>query len=343
MNSSQVTSSRDHALLTITPGCVNRGNLIIEHAVRSCFGFPNFAVEINAHRPLGEKELEAIHRCRALVLPGATLLQPEDHATAPGLAAVEIPILTPGVALRSPEDLADLALAQQLSQTVGSRDPFTHRSLRNAGLESALVGCPTLLLGDAERWKLRPGPVVFSPGLGFQELIAASIKACAAVAPTVALLHAPERQDLSGLGLAAGDVEAVPLDSAEQAHELIAGASVVVTSRIHALLTALVHGTPAFFLGPWYDSRYSLVEYLGVPIEPPVPRRLQRLVEGAVSGRRLPPATPFRRARTLRRNLVRWFDEVAAPLGLPVAEELPGVRQVRSAGAVEAASRGALA
>jgi hypothetical protein len=318
-----------HALLTITPGCVNRGNLIIEHAVRSCLGSPSFTVEINAHKPLREEDLEAIHRCRALVLPGATLLQPEDHATAPGLASVRIPILTPGVALRSPEDLADLTLARQLALPVGSRDPFTHRSLRDAGLATTLVGCPTLLLGAAETWCSRPGPVVFSPGLGAQELIAACARACAAVAPTALLLHAPERQDLAVLGLQDEDIGTVPLDSAEQAHELIAQASVVVTSRIHALLTALVHGTPVIFLGPWYDSRYSLVEYLGVPIEPPVPRRLQRLVEGAVSGRRLPPETPFQRALALRCNMVRWLDEVAAPVGLPVAEELPGVRQAR--------------
>lgn len=313
----------DLALLSITRRCVNRGNLIIEHAVRRALGVERFAVELDAHQPLGEAELEAIHRCRALVLPGATLLQPEDHAAAAALDRVEVPILAPGVALRSSDDRPDLGVARHLKLAVGSRDPFTHHALRQAGIPSALVGCPTLLLGAAEAWCRREGPVVFSPGLGAQEPIRACAAACAAEEPTVLLLHAPERQDAADLGLDDGSVEVRSLDSAEQAFELIAGASVVVTSRIHALLSAIIHGTPAIFLGPWYDSRYSLVEYLGVPIEPPVPRRIGRLVAAARAGE-MPPATVFERARRLRAGLAGWLEEVAGPLGVRVPP-LPGV------------------
>ena len=172
-------------------------------------------------------------------------------------------------------------------------------------------------------------PVVVSPGLGPQEPIRDCVRACAAVAPTVLLLHAPDRQGAAELGLDDGTVEVRGLDSAEQAFALIAGASVVVTGRIHALLSAIIHGTPAIFLGPWYDSRYSLVEDLGVPIEPPVARRIARLVEAVHTGE-LPPSTVFGRAARLRANLVRWLHEVAAPLGVAVPA-LPGVLAVRPA------------
>lgn len=305
----------EFGLFSITPNCVNRGNLIIEYAARrilACDGF----VEIDAHQPLSDRDAEALNACRAAVFPGATLLQPEDHASMQQLDRLRVPIVALGSALRSINGAADLGVARRLGTIAGSRDPFTHQALTDAGIESRMVGCPVLLLARAERWEPRDGPIVYSLGLGNQEALAQCALACAEVAPTVLLLHAPERQRLDSPKLMS-----VELESAEQAFDLIRNASVVVTSRMHAYLTAMLFGVPAIFVGGWYDSRYSLLEWLGVPIEPPVPNRILRLAAGCAGGTRLPPDFCFERADRLRRAQVEWMEEAGAPLGLRFTEE----------------------
>jgi len=302
-------------LFSITRNCVNRGNLIIEYAARTILGSPDF-VEIDAHQPLTRADAEALNACRAVILPGATLLQPEDHPAMEQLDAIRVPIVALGSALRSISGVPELAVAGRLGTIAGSRDPFTHQALTDAGIPSRLVGCPVLLLGRADRWEPRDGPIVYSLGLGEQRALEACAHACAEVGPTVLLLHAPARQRLD-----APHLTSVPLDSAEQALELIRSASVVVTSRMHAYLTAMLFGVPAIFIGGWYDSRYSLLEYLGVPIEPPVPERIRRLAAGCRDGSRLPVEFCFERADRLRAAQVAWMEEVGAPLGLHLTAE----------------------
>jgi hypothetical protein len=304
------------AFASITRACVNRGNLIIEHAARRALGVDRYAVEIDAHQPMTDTDVTAINQCDVLVLPGATLLQPGDHPALETLERVTVPTIAFSAALRSQEDRPDLRIARLCHRPIGSRDPFTHRALQAAGIESALVGCPTLLLGAAEDWQRRDGPIVFSAGLGHQATLGACARACAAAGPVVLLLHAPARQTAETLGLAERELPEHPLTDAEDALALIATAAVVVTSRIHALLAALVAGTPCVFLGPWYDSRYSLVEQLAVPIEPPVPRRIHQLVTRLKNGD-LPSTRPLEKAHELRQALRRWLRDTAGPLGLP--------------------------
>lgn len=300
----------DVGLFSITPNCVNRGNLIIEHAARTILACDSF-VEIDAHQPLTDADVDALNACRAAVFPGATLLQPEDHASMQSLDRLRIPIVALGSALRSLSGVPDLDVARRLGTIAGSRDPFTHQALTDAGIESRMIGCPVLLLARADRWEPRDGPIVYSLGLGDQRPLEACAIACAEVAPTVLLLHAPERQRLDAPGLAS-----VELESAEQAIALIRSASVVVTSRMHAYLTAMLFGVPAIFVGGWYDSRYSLLEFLGVPIEPPMPNRILRLAAGCADGSRLPPDVCFERADRLRAAQAEWMEDVGAPLGL---------------------------
>ena len=308
--------ARSTALFSITPRCVNRGNLIIEYATRQILDVDGPFLEIDAHKPLTPSDVDSLNACRAIVFPGATLLQPEDHVSMQQLEAIRVPILAIGSALRSMTGVADLDVARRLGAIAGSRDPFTHHALTDAGIPSRLVGCPTLLLGSTDRWQPRDGPIVYSLGLGNQQAAEACVLACADIGPTIALLHAPERQRPERPG-----VTNVELESAEQAFALIRGASVVVTSRIHAYLTALLFGVPAIFAGGWYDSRYSLLEYLGVPIEPPAPERIRRLVAGCRDGSRLPPEACFERAATLRSAQVSWMEEAGAPLGIRLKKE----------------------
>jgi hypothetical protein len=301
-----------YALFGITRDCINRGNLIIEHATREVLGLGPSTLTVDAHRRLAPEEITAINASRALVLPGATILQSEDHEAAADLAAITCPILPLGVAMRSEIDLPDHGVVRLLKLPIGSRDPFTHGALVARKIPSRLVGCQTLLLGRAARWREQEGPIVVSLGLGKQAPLEACAAACAEVGPVVLLNHAPGRQRDRVDHPA---VSSVTLESAGQVFSLLRRASVVVTGRIHALLSCIVLGVPVLFLGGWFDSRYSLIEHLGVPIEPPVPLRIRRLVERARAGR-MPSDRCLEIADGLRRSMLAYLDEVARPLGL---------------------------
>lgn len=307
----------DVGVLTITRGCINRGNLIIEHAVREVLGLQDCAVEVDAHNPIDDSDLARLNACRIVVLPGATLLQAGHHPAADALHRISTPILALGAALQSRAGASDLRIARLVAPPLGSRDPFTHRAACDADLDSRLVGCPTLLLGSAEAWQTRAGPIVFSPGLGPQVALADCCRACADVGDVILLLHAPALQSAESLGITDDNIDVRELASARDALRLFARAAVVVTSRIHAALGALVSGTPVVFLGPWHDSRYTLVEHLGLPIEPPIPSRISRLVEDAVLGRGLSDST-YETVTVLRSALKAWIrDTVPSALRQP--------------------------
>jgi hypothetical protein len=256
------------------------------------------------------RDIAAVNACSALILPGATLLQPEDHPVARQLVSITCPILPIGVALRSRLGRADVSVARRFTIPVGSRDPFTHQSLRRSGIASYLVGCQTLLLGRADTWQRREGPIVASLGLGMQSTLRQCVTACAEIDETIVLNHAPGAQPhpFSGPRL-----QVLDMDSAASAFDLYGKASVVVTGRIHALLTCIMLGTPVVFFGGWCDSRYSLVQYLGVPIEPAVPGRIRRLVERIRNGESGTDVV-LERADRLRDSMRQYIEDVAKPV-----------------------------
>jgi hypothetical protein len=301
-----------YSLLSIVPKCINRGNIVIEAATRQVLGLGASTLSVNAHSRISSENLKLINRSKALILPGATLLQPGDHPAVDDLPAVKVPILALGVALRSPLDVIDLKVARHIKLPIGSRDPFTHQALHSRGLKSHLVGCQTLLLGQASRWQERKGPVLFCPGLGSIQPQEDCIRSCVDIDKTIVLCHAPAVQMYNSRH---PDVDVVPLEGLDQVLSLIESASVVVTGRIHGFLLSLVKGTPAIFLGGWYDSRYSLLDFLAVPIEPPVPRRISRIVERVRNGK-LPDDRCFQSAKKLRISMRAFLRLVAQSLGL---------------------------
>ena len=302
-----------YAYLNITAACINRGNLLIDEATRRILHLdPGRTVDFDAHSPLSGDDIDRINACRAVVLPGATLLQPEDHPAAGALGQVRRPILAVGVALRSVLEVPDLAVARHVDLPVGSRDPFTHRSLRRAGIRSSLVGCQTLFFGRAQEWRRQDGPIVIILGLGDQRPLERCALACAELGPTIVLAQAPgwQREVFDH-----PNVTVEEITSTDQTLALLGSAAVVVTGRLHALLAAIALGVPAIFLGGWYDSRYSLIEHLGVPVEPPVPVRIRRLTGRVLDGT-MPRDRCLEVADQLREAMRLYLSLVAEPLGL---------------------------
>jgi Polysaccharide pyruvyl transferase len=316
------TATTDYAYLSIAVRCVNRGNLLIDEATRRILHLdPDRTVEFDAHSPLSGDDIDRIDACRALVLPGATLLQPEDHPSVGALGQIRSPVVALGVALRSILDVPDVTVARQLGLPVGSRDPFTHRSLRRAGIRSRLVGCQTLFFGRAQQWLRQDGPIVITLGLGDQRPLERCALACAELGPTVVLAQAPgwQREAFDHPNVT---VEAIT--GTDQTLALLGGAAVVVTGRLHILLAAVALGVPMIFMGGWYDSRYSLIEHLRVPVEPPVPLRIRNLAGRVLDGT-MPRSRCLDVAENLRQAMRQYLNQVAEPLGLgtPAGEPEP--------------------
>ena len=240
-------SAVGYAYLSVTARCINRGNLLIDEATRRILHLdPASTVDFDAHSPLSGDDIDRINACPALVLPGATLLQPEDHPAVGALGQVRCPVLALGVALRSILDAPDVAVARHVGLPVGSRDPFTHRSLRRAGIRSRLVGCQTLFFGQAQQWRRQDGPIVVTLGLGEQRPLERCALACAELGPTIVLAQAPgwQREVFDH-----PNVTVQAITGADQTLALLGGAAVVVTGRLHMLLAAVALGVPVHLHG----------------------------------------------------------------------------------------------
>jgi hypothetical protein len=291
--------------LSIVDGCENYGNCIIEETLRGIIGGPTDHA-ISAFRPLSQGDATALSLRRAVVLPGATLLDSREYPALLSLRSVQSRIFGLGVAFCAEDhEKLDLDIALQLSQPIGSRDPFTHESLTANGIRSELIGCASLFVGDAVRWTHQPGNIVFSFGRGPQLPLVQCLLSCAELGKTTVLDHVPRLQPK--LALAPG-IERMPLTGRDHAIRTYRAASVVVTSRIHALLPCIALGTPCLFLGGWRDSRYSLLDLLGVPVHEPVPDRVRAIVSSILSGL-TPSDRPLAQAAQLRANFGQYLGE----------------------------------
>lgn len=295
------------AWLSIDRGCANRGNLLIEHAVRGILGLERVAYEVSAFERLPDDALRVVDACDRLVLPGATLLDAAEHPAMLDLARLSCPKVGIGVAFCDYAEGSKLDVARNLTPPVGSRDSYTHERLLESGIESRRVGCGTLLLGNAAGWRTdRHGPIVVSLGRGLQEPLQRCVLECAALGPPVVVLeHVPALQPRFELPAGATRVE---MCDALQALEVYAGASVVLTGRIHGLLACIARGIPVVFFGDYRDSRYSLLQDLGVeplPSDPAVvSATVARMLDGAS-----PPMEVLRRAGELRRLLLDFLED----------------------------------
>jgi hypothetical protein len=95
-----------------------------------------------------------------------------------------------------------------------------------------------------------------------------------------------------------------------------AGASAVVTGRLHAALPALANGTPVVFSQLIWDSRVSLLTHLGLKVHSPFDRRLARLADEYASGRDRPHPRVFARMAELREKFARYVERFRRQVGL---------------------------
>jgi len=311
----------DYAWSSITLSTRNVGNHLIEWSLRRALKLGKPRLTFDSFEQLDGPTIERIHReCRMVVSPGCTVFEPGQNAAYEQFGLIEVPkpcfggCFWPAWKGRGLRALAgrtrvgeqqDVTLVRKLSEPVGARDPYTFDVLRREGIDARLVGCPTLMTEHtATEWRRTDGRnVVVSLGRG------ALVGQCRLIGKlskhwdVTVLVH--ESYERALLGMIRG-VRVVTFESPEPFIERYAHADLVVTGRLHGALPAVAHGTPVLFYGDSTDTRFTLLEHLGITVYSLSPELAEAAENRALTA---PAGETFERLAELRRSFVAYAGE----------------------------------
>jgi len=316
-----------YAWSSITQGACNYGNWLIEWSLEQILKLPKPLLVFDSFKPLDSSLIEQINRNSSFVIsPGCTTLQVGQNKSYEAFDRITVPkpcfggclwqtgstgILTilaraigPGTVSKKRDRTIepDLSVARNLSQPIGSRDTYTHEVLKNAGIESYLIGCPTLLSqGPVTKWRKISGNkmVVSLSRFSLPAQLSLLVKLRRRWDITV-MIHEPYEKKIMRL---ISGIKTVEFESPEQFINQYKNADIVVTGRLHGVLPAIRFGTRVVFYGNPSDTRLSLLGFLGVPI-----RKLSMdLVElNELPEINTPSPVVFEKANELRRAFVDY-------------------------------------
>jgi len=302
---------------SITKSCINFGNLLIEDSLQALlrekgFGKPSLYFDTIESNP--SDIVKEINKQNFVIVPGCTTLTLEDY---PGLKTVlpqiKIPIFNLGAAFAGRIFTPKLNLVRIFFQPIGSRDPFTHKYLEEHSIQSDFIGCPTLFSGKARFFEKRNSNRIVV-GLGYQKidfqirLIEKLIERNYEVEIII-----QERNQLRLIQHL--KIKRIAYNPQAIIQE-IANARMVLSARLHAALPAIANGTPVFFLKTMENTRFSLLEYLDIPIydieDPNIESKLFQFAEGP----RVNPGLTYKKVADLKEKFSRYIETLKKIEGL---------------------------
>lgn len=248
---------------------INYGNKIIEFNVlrlleKNGFSKPDFIFQSADKNSVDRQKeiLKEIETTDFLIVPGCTTLTVRHYPNLEFvLSNITKPVFNLGAAFAGNKSDPGIDLLEKFSQPIGVRDPFTKEYLTRNGIENVLIGCPTLFTGNNEKTEVKNSKnVVFF--LGF-ETVDRQLELIKKVSeegfhPQVVIQEESQREYIGGL-----PVEIIEYDVLKIIYTL-KRARMVVSARLHGALPALACGVPLFFIEAIKDTRFSLLDYLGV-------------------------------------------------------------------------------
>jgi hypothetical protein len=257
----------------------NRGNVLIERSTLRILGLSSDTPKFSVFERISDDLVRRINEYDYLLVTGCTTLQDHEQHQACFDAQFEkitIPkICFGGAFCCGAEDTPSLRIAKMYDLPIGARDPWTYEYLSSNGIDCELIGCPTILEGsDRSDWIADSGGEV---------LISST--------PNVSGWRSDCRESRA--------VRYISHDTMSSGDDILEDgtfdrANLVITSRLHAALPAISRGIKVkFYWTDYGDSRFSLMEFLGIPLNG-----------------ELPSVYPRMQIRVLRRNCVAWFRRV---------------------------------
>ena len=208
------------------------------------------------------KKIKRIEQTDFIIIPGCTTLSIDDYKGLKEIMAKTTkPIFNIGPAFFKHPDEKFISFSKNVFKPLGVRDPFSLKYLQDHELESELIGCPTLLLGNATEFELRANnKVLFCFGLeNIEEQIKLIKEITASSYSITIMIQANYQLDY------VKDLDAKIVDySPDSLLRELSDTRLVVTGRLHVALPAITVGTPVFFIETIQDCRFSLIDFLAI-------------------------------------------------------------------------------
>lgn len=249
---------------------INLGNRLIEYALRTMLNLPQPNVGCNSmFRPIAD-DVAALYNsdCEFVLLPGSTILAdgPGQSEAMHSLHKIKVPIYCtaasgwgPGIPYHGREVL------DRITPPIGARDPHTLAYLEGLGIPAILVGCPTAYMPLHTTEKTN---VILGYGrscVPWQQELFDGIARNAWFNNSRAYV-AVQEMAFDGRYAKEAKLDFFTYDNPSNVYAEFAKAELVVTGRLHGLLPAMSQRCRVAFFGDKADSRFSLLEYLGVPM-----------------------------------------------------------------------------
>ncbi|MCD6487461.1 MAG: polysaccharide pyruvyl transferase family protein [Syntrophobacterales bacterium] len=253
--------------MTIDTPESNRGNRLIEYAIKKVLGLPEPSVSIPMFVNPRRFQIDQINQCDFILLPGATILAKGkgQGEAMNSLKKMKPPKFCIGAGGWHPLFKLNFKAMKHIDGSLGIRDLHTYDQCKKAGVPVKFIGCPTMLLPEVKESSVIPYDIIgfarkyvdwqindlFKPlSVNRDKRLVASLQEAACELPIAQQItkHVFNYDD--------------PADVMRQ----YAGADFVCTGRLHGVLPAISQKKPVIFFGNPNDKRFTLLSYLGVPV-----------------------------------------------------------------------------
>ena len=256
-----------YGILTIDTLTSNRGNRLIEYAIKKVLGLPELVVSISMFVKPSRAQINQLNQCVFVLLPGATILAKGkgQGEAMNSLKKIKSPKFCVGAGGWHPSFKLNFKAMKHIDGPLGIRDLHTYDQCKEAKIPVQFVGCPTMLLSEINNRSTIPYNIIgFARGF---------------ITWQVNNLFKPLSDTCDKKIVASLQEVKNELPIAEQITDHIfdyddpvdvmrhyAETDFVCTGRLHGVLPAISQKKSVMFFGDPNDSRFTLLSYLGVPI-----------------------------------------------------------------------------
>lgn len=258
-----------YGLISIDMGSVNLGNRLIEYATQKVLNLPDPAIKISMFKTPTEEEIVKLNKMNFVLVPGSTALA---HGAGQSealdyVARISVPVFCVGVSGWAPAFHYHTHAIRYMTPPLGVRDPLTLKKCHKYQVRAYMVGCTTMHLpkiNDATK------PSVEFTCIGFsrenQEWQHEMFR-----------IHSDNRRYVSMIQEGTGiephlsrefskEEDRISYSNPEEVMNYYARCTDVITGRLHGVLPAMSQHKPVAFFGDFYDSRFSLLRFIGIKI-----------------------------------------------------------------------------
>lgn len=300
-----------YAWTSITKSCTNAGNFLIEYNLKKILeekGIREPAVVLDAFDNT-RNDLDKLKGVDFIFVPGCTTLSTHHYPALKKIIeddGLSLPIYNIGAAFFGQPHEDSIALLKRYFSPIGTRDPLSDEYLKKHDIETMLIGCPTLFSGKAESLAINDSnKVLFVFGLNhFDEQIELVKKIIAAGYRVTTIAQEKHQVEIAAkAGIEILDYSPEALISA------INESRIVVTGRLHAALPAIACGIPVYFINTLKDSRFSLLEYLGLKLNS-IDSALNEIVDIVNNPESSASTIDYTKVISLRKSFLQYIDIV---------------------------------